>query len=67
MLGNLVLSCTCICLVLIKCYVFHLASYGAGLLGSLMYMRMLGNSVDSLRTDGPKALIKYDFRDAIFS
>ncbi|XP_060209494.1 protein CONSERVED ONLY IN THE GREEN LINEAGE 160, chloroplastic-like isoform X1 [Lycium barbarum] len=34
------------------------ASYGAGLLGSLMYMRMLGNSVDSLRTDGPKALIK---------
>lgn len=34
------------------------ASYGAGLLGSLMYMRMLGNSVDSIRTDGPKALIK---------
>ncbi|KAL3323183.1 hypothetical protein AABB24_040345 [Solanum stoloniferum] len=34
------------------------ASYGAGLLGSLMYLRMLGNSVDSLRTDGPKALIK---------
>ncbi|CAN4075469.1 unnamed protein product [Withania somnifera] len=34
------------------------ASYGAGLLGSLMYMRMLGNSVDSIRTEGPKALIK---------
>ncbi|KAM3382693.1 hypothetical protein P3S68_008268 [Capsicum galapagoense] len=34
------------------------ASYGAGLLGSLMYMPMLGNSVDSIRTDGPKALIK---------
>lgn len=34
------------------------ASYGAGLLGSLMYIRMLGNSVDSISTDGPKALIK---------
>nr|XP_016464349.1 PREDICTED: uncharacterized protein LOC107787315 [Nicotiana tabacum] len=34
------------------------ASYGAGLLGSLMYIHMLGNSVDSIRTDGPKALIK---------
>ncbi|XP_019228199.1 PREDICTED: uncharacterized protein LOC109209392 [Nicotiana attenuata] len=32
--------------------------YGAGLLGSLMYIRMLGNSVDSISTDGPKALIK---------
>ncbi|KAF7822922.1 protein CONSERVED ONLY IN THE GREEN LINEAGE 160, chloroplastic [Senna tora] len=34
------------------------ASFGAGLLGSLAYIRMLGSSVDSLRTDGPKALIK---------
>ncbi|KAF3674415.1 putative 2-deoxyglucose-6-phosphate phosphatase [Capsicum annuum] len=34
------------------------ASYGAGLIGSLMYMRMLGNSVDSMRSDGPRALIK---------
>ncbi|CAN4103239.1 unnamed protein product [Withania somnifera] len=34
------------------------ASYGAGLIGSLMYMRMLGNSVDSMQSDGPRALIK---------
>ncbi|XP_031112566.1 protein CONSERVED ONLY IN THE GREEN LINEAGE 160, chloroplastic [Ipomoea triloba] len=34
------------------------ASYGAGLLGSLAYMRMLGNSVDSIQTEGPRALIK---------
>ncbi|KAL2328059.1 hypothetical protein Fmac_021486 [Flemingia macrophylla] len=34
------------------------ASFGAGLLGSLVYIRMLGSSVDSLRTDGGKALIK---------
>lgn len=34
------------------------ASFGAGLLGSLLYIRMLGSSVDSLRTDGGKALIK---------
>lgn len=67
MLGYLVLSSTCICLVLIKCYVFRLSSYGAGLLGSLMYIHMLGNSVDSIRTDGPKALIKYAFHDSIFS
>ncbi|KAJ8567999.1 hypothetical protein K7X08_020721 [Anisodus acutangulus] len=33
-------------------------SYGAGLIGSLMYMRMLGNSVDSMQSDGPRALIK---------
>ncbi|KAK4369007.1 hypothetical protein RND71_012799 [Anisodus tanguticus] len=36
-------------------------SYGAGLIGSLMYMRMLGNSVDSMQSDGPRALIKYTF------
>ncbi|OIT28400.1 PREDICTED: uncharacterized protein LOC109212690 [Nicotiana attenuata] len=34
------------------------ASYGAGFIGSLMYMRMLGNSVDSMQSDGPRALIK---------
>ncbi|XP_054817107.1 protein CONSERVED ONLY IN THE GREEN LINEAGE 160, chloroplastic isoform X2 [Prosopis cineraria] len=28
------------------------ASFGAGLLGSLVYIRMLGSSVDSLKTDG---------------
>ncbi|KAL3502678.1 hypothetical protein ACH5RR_037127 [Cinchona calisaya] len=33
------------------------ASYGAGLLGSLAYMRMLGNTVDSM-ADGAKGLIK---------
>lgn len=32
-------------------------SYGAGLLGSLAYMRMLGNTVDSM-ADGAKGLIK---------
>ncbi|XP_027345600.1 protein CONSERVED ONLY IN THE GREEN LINEAGE 160, chloroplastic [Abrus precatorius] len=34
------------------------ASFGAGLLGSLMYIRMLGSSVDSLKTDGAKGLVK---------
>ncbi|MED6159228.1 hypothetical protein PIB30_040344 [Stylosanthes scabra] len=34
------------------------ASFGAGLLGSLAYIRMLGSSVDSLKSDGSKALIK---------
>ncbi|KAL0443835.1 UNVERIFIED_CONTAM: protein conserved only in the green lineage, chloroplastic [Sesamum latifolium] len=33
------------------------ASYGAGLLGSLAYMRMLGNSVDSM-ADGARGLVK---------
>ncbi|KAI3457137.1 hypothetical protein Pfo_013800 [Paulownia fortunei] len=33
------------------------ASYSAGLLGSLAYMRMLGNSVDSM-ADGAKGLVK---------
>ncbi|KAI5661858.1 hypothetical protein M9H77_21181 [Catharanthus roseus] len=33
------------------------ASYGAGLLGSLIYMRMLGKSVDSM-ADGARGLIK---------
>ncbi|XAR49545.1 hypothetical protein NMG60_11032786 [Bertholletia excelsa] len=33
------------------------ASYGAGLLGSLVYMRMLGSSVDSM-ADGAKGMIK---------
>ncbi|KAG5599674.1 hypothetical protein H5410_031044 [Solanum commersonii] len=33
------------------------ASYDTGLLGSLMYMHMLGNNVNSTRIDGPKALI----------
>lgn len=32
-------------------------SYGAGLLGSLAYMRMLGKTVDSM-ADGAKGLIK---------
>lgn len=35
-------------------------SYGAGLLGSLAYMRMLGNTVDSM-ADGAKGLVKYVF------
>ncbi|CAH9079797.1 unnamed protein product [Cuscuta europaea] len=34
------------------------ASYGVGLLGSLAYMRMLGNSVDSIQPQGPRAIIK---------
>ncbi|XP_027909321.1 protein CONSERVED ONLY IN THE GREEN LINEAGE 160, chloroplastic [Vigna unguiculata] len=34
------------------------ASFGAGFLGSLVYIRMLGSSVDSLKTDGAKALVK---------
>ncbi|XP_054817106.1 protein CONSERVED ONLY IN THE GREEN LINEAGE 160, chloroplastic isoform X1 [Prosopis cineraria] len=34
------------------------ASFGAGLLGSLVYIRMLGSSVDSLKTDGAKGLVK---------
>lgn len=33
------------------------ASYGVGLLGSLAYMRMLGNTVDSM-ADGKKGLVK---------
>lgn len=36
------------------CCVF---SFGAGLLGSLAYVRMLGNTVDSM-ADGAKGLIK---------
>lgn len=39
-------------------YHFCMFSYGAGLLGSLAYMRMLGNSVDSM-ADGARGLIKY--------
>ncbi|CAH9074789.1 unnamed protein product [Cuscuta epithymum] len=34
------------------------ASYGVGLLGSLAYMRMLGNSVESIQPQGPQAIIK---------
>ncbi|RDX65685.1 atpI [Mucuna pruriens] len=34
------------------------ASFGAGFLGSLVYIRMLGSSVDSLKTDGAKGLVK---------
>ncbi|CAL0328925.1 unnamed protein product [Lupinus luteus] len=34
------------------------ASFGAGFLGSLAYIRMLSTSVDSLRTDGARALVK---------
>ncbi|KAJ1415775.1 hypothetical protein SESBI_17836 [Sesbania bispinosa] len=34
------------------------ASFGAGLLGSFAYIRMLGSSVDSLRTDGAKSFVK---------
>lgn len=33
-------------------------SYGAGLVGSVVYMRMLGNTVDSM-ADGAKGLVKY--------
>lgn len=33
-------------------------SYGAGLVGSLVYMRMLGNTIDSM-ADGAKGLVKY--------
>ncbi|GMN35956.1 hypothetical protein TIFTF001_042326 [Ficus carica] len=33
------------------------ASYGAGLVGSLAYMRMLGNTIDSM-ADGAKGLVK---------
>lgn len=39
-------------------YDFCIFSYGAGLLGSLAYMRMLGKSIDSM-ADGAKGLIKY--------
>ncbi|VFQ59122.1 unnamed protein product [Cuscuta campestris] len=34
------------------------ASYGVGLLGSLAYLRMLGNSVDSIQTQGAPVLVK---------
>ncbi|KAK7264396.1 hypothetical protein RJT34_32005 [Clitoria ternatea] len=34
------------------------ASFGAGFLGSLVYIRMLGSSVDALKTDGAKGLVK---------
>ncbi|XP_057450838.1 protein CONSERVED ONLY IN THE GREEN LINEAGE 160, chloroplastic [Lotus japonicus] len=34
------------------------ASFGAGLLGSLAYIRMLGSSVDALRTNGGKGFVK---------
>lgn len=44
-----------------KCYFLIVYSYGAGLLGSLAYMRMLGNSVDAIKTEGPRRLIKYSF------
>lgn len=47
--------------MLMNCCIFHSCSYSAGLVGSLMYMRMLGNSVDSMQSDGPRALIKYTF------
>lgn len=33
-------------------------SFGAGLLGSLAYIRMLGNSVDSMASSGAKKMIK---------
>lgn len=33
-------------------------SFGAGLLGSLIYIRMLGNTVDSM-ADGARGLVKY--------
>lgn len=34
------------------------ASFGAGFIGSLAYIRMLGSSVDSLSSNGSRALIK---------
>lgn len=46
---------------LLSAYVFYTpeitVSYGVGFLGSLTYMRMLGNSVDSM-ADGARGLIK---------
>lgn len=41
-------------------------SYGAGFAGSLVYMRMLGNTVDSM-ADGAKGLIKYEKRPSSLS
>lgn len=38
----------------------HCFSYGAGLFGALAYMRMLGNSIDSM-ADGARGVIKYVF------
>lgn len=37
---------------------FHVFSFGAGWLGSLAYMRMLGSSMDSLRINGAKSFVK---------
>lgn len=37
---------------------FYDFSYGAGLVGSLVYMRMLGNTIDSM-ADGARGLVKY--------
>lgn len=34
------------------------ASFGAGLLGSLIYIRMLGNTIDSMAAGGAKGLVK---------
>ncbi|KAL5989651.1 hypothetical protein ACLOJK_010544 [Asimina triloba] len=34
------------------------ASFGAGLLGSLIYIRLLGNSVDSMASGGSKGMVK---------
>ncbi|KAL5573705.1 hypothetical protein UlMin_023302 [Ulmus minor] len=49
------------CVGLVSAYVSYTpeiaASYGAGLLGSLAYMRMLGNTIDSM-ADGARGLVK---------
>lgn len=39
---------------------FTVFSFGAGFIGSLVYIRMLGSSVDSM-ADGAKGLMKYIF------
>lgn len=34
-------------------------SFGVGFLGSLAYIRMLSNSVDSMASSGSRSMIKY--------
>lgn len=51
---------------LIMTFNAHVFSFGAGLIGSLVYMRMLGSSVDSM-VDGAKGLIKYVLNDLLYS
>lgn len=46
--------------------IFFVCSFGAGLLGSIVYIRMLGSSVDSM-ADGAKGLVKYVSLNPLFS